>query len=172
MSTIPGVLINAKVYDEGKELLGAGNVQLPDFEVMTDSLSGLGIAGEVDLPVIGHFKSMAMSITWTSVCKDALAMLAPRAHALAIYASVQNWDAVSGTFAPTPVRVQVRATPKKTGVGKLEPGKKTEPTTDFELTYIKVSLGGQELVEIDKINFLCVVDGVDQLAEVRAHLGM
>lgn len=169
---IPSVLINAKIYNEGKELMGAGTVELPDFEFMTESASGLGLAGEMDMPVLGHFKSLTMSIKWNSVCDNAVALLAPKAHMLSIYGSVQEWDTGGGTFAPSAVKVTVRATPKKSGVGKFEPGKKMEPSTEFELTYVKLSLGGEEKVEIDKINFLCRIDGTDYLETVRSQLGM
>lgn len=169
---IPSVLINAKIYNEGKELMGAGTVELPDFEFMTESATGLGLAGEIDMPVLGHFKALTMSIKWNSVCDNAVALLAPKAHQLAIYGSVQDWDTGNGTFAPTGVKVTVKATPKKSGVGKFEPGKKMEPSTEFELTYVKMSLAGEEKLEIDKINFICRIDGTDYLSDVRGQLGM
>lgn len=169
---IPSVLINAKIYNEGKELMGAGTVEFPDFEFMTESATGLGLAGEIDIPVLGHFKSLTMSVNWNSVCEQAANLLAPKAHQLAIYGSVQDWDASNGTFSPSPVRVLVKATPKKSGVGKFEPGKKMEPATEFELTYVKMSIGGKEKVELDKINFICRINGTDYLSAVRSHLGM
>lgn len=169
---IPSVLINAKIYNDGNELMGAGTVEFPDFEFMTESAAGLGLAGEIDIPVLGHFKSLTMKVKWNSVCEQAVTLLAPKAHQLAIYGSVQDWEVNSGTFAPVPVRIMVKATPKKSGGGKFEPGKKMEPETEFELTYVKMSINGGEMVEIDKINFICRIGGVDYLADVRGHLGM
>ena len=34
------------------------------------------------------------------------------------------------------------------------------------------SQGGKELVEIDKLNFICTIAGTDYLAQVRGDLGM
>lgn len=169
---IPSVLINAKIYNEGKELLGAGSVEFPTFEFMTESVTGMGLAGEIDIPVLGHFKSMTMSVTWNTVCEQAVELFAPRTHKLAIYGSIQKWDTGAGTFAPAPVKVLVQGTPKISGVGKLEPAKKMDAKTDFELTYVKMSIGGGEMVEIDKLNFICRIDGTDYLSGVRGHLGM
>ncbi len=169
---VPSTLINAKIYDEGKELMGIGTVEFPDFEWITESVTGLGLAGELEIPVIGHFKSLVMSIKWNTVCAQSVKLMASKAHSLAIYGSIQDWDADNGTFAPTGVRVMVKATPKKSGVGKFEPGKKMEPATDFELTYVKMSIGGVEKVEIDKTNVICRIDGVDYLSGVRSQLGM
>jgi len=66
----------------------------------------------------------------------------------------------------------VKGAPKKSGVGKFEPGKKMEPGNDFEITYIKMSIGGAEVLEIDKKNLIHRINGVDHLETVRAHLGM
>lgn len=169
---VPSVLINANVYNEGRSLLGVGTVELPDFEFMSESVAGLGIAGELDLPVLGHFKSMTMSIKWNSTCEQAISLLAPKAHRLSIYASVQSWNTQEGSFSPVPVRVSVVTMPKKSGVGKFEPGKKMEPSTDFELSYVKLSMNGVEQLEIDKINFICMINGTDYLATVRNQMGL
>lgn len=169
---IPSVLINANIYNEGRALLGVGTVELPDFEFMTESVSGLGIAGELDLPVLGHFKSLTMSIKWNSTCAESISLLAPETHRLAIYASVQSWNAGTGKFEPVPVRVTTLAVPKKSGVGKFEPGKKMEPGSDFELSYVKMSMNGIVRLEIDKVNFICAINGVDYLSTVRTHMGM
>lgn len=171
MQAIPSTLINAKVYDTGKTLLGMGDVELGDLEFMTESIAGLGIAGELDLPILGHFKSLTIKMKWNSVCPEAMTLLAPKAHQLSIYASIQNWQYDEGNFAPVPCRVSVRATPKKSGIGKFEPGKKMEPESEFELTYIKMSINGEDVLEIDKINFICMIKGTDYLATVRSQLG-
>lgn len=172
-SNIPSVLINAKIYGEdGNELLGVGQVELPDFEYMTESMSGFGIAGEMDVPVLGQFGSMTMSINWNTVCDGAVRLLAPKTHAFVIYASLQEWNTADGRFEPTPVKVQVRATPRKAGVGKFEPGTKMDPQSEFEVGYIKLSMNGATKLEIDKLNYICVVDGTDYLETVRGHLGM
>lgn len=170
-NTIPSVLINAKVYNEGKVLLGQADCELGDFEYMTESLAGLGLAGELDLPVLGHFKSLSLKLKWNTICPEAVELLAPKTHQLAIYASIQNWDADKGSFQPVPCRVNCRAIPKKGGAGKFEPGKKMEPESEFELTYLKMSINGKEAVEIDKINFKAMIDGTDYLAAVRSQLG-
>ena len=42
---------------------------------------------------------------------------------------------------------------------------------EFEVPYMKIELDGKERVELDKYNYIYKVDGVDQLADVRAALG-
>lgn len=169
---IPSVLINARVYDAGNVLLGQSDVEIGDLEFMTESITGLGIAGELDLPVLGHLKSLTLKLKWNSVCQEAMRLLAPKEHQIVIYASIQNWQYDDGSFAPAACRVFTRAIPKKSGIGKFEPGKKMEPESEFELVYIKMSIGGKDVVEIDKMNFIGMINGTDYLSQVRSQLGL
>lgn len=169
---IPSLLTDAKIYKDGTGLLGVGSVELPDFEYMTESLAGLGIAGEVDAPVVGHMKSMTAKIKWNTCNPTATSLLAPEAHQLEVYGSVQHYDAGSGTYEHLPVKVVFKAPPKKVGIGKMEPGKKMEPETELEVYYLKLWQNGQEMVEMDKFNYIFSVMGVDYLAKIRTNLGM
>ena len=169
---IPAVLTNAKVYKDGVDQLGVATVEAPDFEYLTESISGLGIAGEMDVPVAGHFKSMALKIKWNTANDKAVVLLQPVGHHIEVRGNIQELDAGSGKFVNKAVKVVAKSLPKKIGIGKFEPGKKMEPETELEIYYYKLWLGGRELVEVDKLNFIFRLDGIDQLADVRANLGM
>ena len=169
---IPAVLTNARVYKDGIAQLGVATVEMPDLEYMTESMTGLGIAGELDMPVQGHFKSMIIKLKWNTTTKDAVVLLKPEAHQLDIRGGIQNYDAGTGKFVDESIKVLVRSAPKKVGVGKFEPGKKMDPETELEIVYLKISQGGTELVELDKFNFIFMFLGEDMLARVRDHLVM
>ena len=168
---IPCVLINARVYNAGKAYLGQADCEIGELEYMTESVTGLGIAGELDVPVLGHFKSLTLKLKWNTVCQEAMQLMKPKTHQLQIYASIQNWETENGEFIAAPCRVACRATPKKGGIGKFEPGKKMEPETEFELVQIQMSINGRDVLEIDKTNMKCAIDGIDYLADVRSQLG-
>ena len=59
---IPQKLINCRVYNNGTDLIGIADVDLPKLEPMTDTVKGAGVAGEIDDPVLGHYKAMVMSV--------------------------------------------------------------------------------------------------------------
>ena len=169
---IPDKLINAKIYYQGStEMLGAANVELPSLEYITESLSGLGMAGEVETPVVGHFKALSVKFSWNVPNKQAISLLAPTTHHLEVYGSIQHHDAATGELVPLPVKVVLRSLPKKVGIGKTEPAKKMESETELGCSYIKMWLDGDEVLEIDKFNFVCMIMGVDVLEQVRKHLG-
>ena len=163
-NVIPDKLINAKVYMEGSSaLLGVADIELPSLEYVTESMSGLGI---------GHFKAISLKLKWNTVNENAVTLLAPKTHQLDVRASVQKFDAGNGEFGTDAVKLVARTVPKKFGVGKAEPGKKMDSETELEVNYLKLSQGGKELVEIDKLNFICTIAGTDYLAQVRGDLGM
>jgi hypothetical protein len=169
---IPDKLINAKVYYQGQaELFGTANVELPVLEYITEMLSGLGLAGEMETPVIGHLKSMIFKFTWNVPNKQGIRLLKTIFHHLEVHASIQHNDSGSGELVPTSFKALVRGVPKKVGLGKMEAAKKMESETELECNYLKIWMEGEEVLEIDKLGFICMIEGVDLLEQVRQHLG-
>ena len=56
-------------------------------------------------------------------------------------------------------------------MGKMETGKQMETATEFEVYYLKLVVDGKDKIEIDKLNYIFVVDGVDYLKDVNSQLG-
>lgn len=48
------------VWKNVTDYLGAGEVELPSFEALTETMKGAGIAGEVNAPVVGHYGSQTL----------------------------------------------------------------------------------------------------------------
>ena len=173
INPVPERLTNFKVYQEGViDLIGIATVDLPDIEVMTDTVSGAGIAGEIDSPVIGHFGSMSLTINWRTIQGNATALNAPRAHHLEFRGSQQVYESATGTYFSVPVRVVAKCVPKNFSMGSLEVGATTDSSSEFEVMYLKVFIANIPRIEIDKYNFKFEVDGVNYLAGVKADLGM
>ena len=171
-NNIPERLTNFKVYNDNNDLLGIATVDLPELAAMTDTVSGAGIAGELDTPVIGHYQSMTVTINWRTVEKQAAELVSPQAHVLDIRGSQQVYDAASGKYQSVAIRAYMQAIPKTLSLGSFEVGATTDSSSEFEVLYIKLSVDGKEVVEIDKLNFVARFNGEDKLAEVRKNLGM
>lgn len=169
---IPEKLINFRVYLNGVDLLGAADVQLPSIEAMKETISGAGIAGEVDSPVLGHYGPMVLSLKWRVIWGDILPLAAPGAHQLDLRGAIQRYDSGSGEISSMPMRVVVKGLTKKFDLGRMEAGKKQDSSLDFECVYLKLSLNNAVRVEIDKYNFMAVIDGEDYLSDVRMNLGL
>lgn len=169
---VPEKLINFRIYNDGTDLLGTADVELPDLDWMTEDITGAGVAGKVESPVIGHFDSMVLKINWRTVTENSLTLTQSKIHSLDARGSIQHFDVSSGEYETKALKIVAKVMPKKVGLGKLEPAKMQGNTNEFEVIYLKVFLAGAEKIEIDKYNFIAIVDGVDYLASVRGDLGL
>ena len=152
-NSIPERLINYRVYNEANALMGMATVDLPELQAMSDTVSGAGIAGEIDSPVLGHYQAMSSTFNWRTIERPALELAKQQAHQLEI-------------------RVVMRAIPKNFSLGSFEPGSTTDSSTEFEVVYLKIVVDDKEVVEIDKYNFIAKFGDTDMLESVRKDLGM
>ena len=171
-NSVPERLVNFRVYNEANTLMGVATVDLPEIQAMSDTVSGAGIAGEVDSPVLGHFQAMSSTFNWRTVEKAALELAKQQAHHLEIRGSQQHYDTATGKFTTVPIRAVMRAIPKNFSLGSFEPGSATDSSTEFEVVYLKVFVDDKEVVEIDKYNFIAKFGDTDMLESVRKDLGM
>lgn len=172
MNKIGEKLINFSAYLDGTDYLGVVDVELPNLEALTETIRGAGIAGEVDSPVLGHYGSMTVSLNWRTITNPQFKLAKQKSHALDFRGAQQVYDAATGTYESQGVRVSVRGTPKNTNVGTFAVGSPTEGANELEISYIKIEIGGERVLEIDKFNFIAFVDGEDVLESVRQQLGM
>lgn len=169
---IPERLINFNVYDDSNLVIGVATVDLPELSAMADTVSGAGIAGEVDSPTLGHFESMTTTINFRTITSRATKLAAQKAHDIVCRGAQQVYETATGTYIPTPVKVAMRCIPKNVSLGSLEVGAATDTSNEFEVVYIKVWVDGKARIELDKFNFKFIVDGVDQLLPVRVAMGL
>lgn len=168
----PDKLIGFKVYDEGNNHLGVADVELPSLEYMTETISGAGIAGEADTPTLGQFSSMTTTINFRALDSEFGNFVLPKGRMLDYRGSIQNYESRTGEILPTPVKVTMSVLPKNYSVGSFKPASATESSAELEITYLKIFVDNEEIVEFDRFNYICKVNGEDYLEEVRKHLGM
>lgn len=168
---VPERLVNFRCYLGGILELGTTDVELPSFDAMTETISGAGIAGEYDSPVLGHFKQQLLKMKWRTITREGLSLLTPIRHMFDLRGSIQVQDPMFGSFITQSLRVECTGQIKMHGLGKLEPGKVMGVETDVEVAVIRIALDGVPIIELDKFNMIFRVNGIDFLQKVRADLG-
>ncbi len=169
---IPETLINAAVYLNDKQQIGIADAELPSLEPVTQTTSGMGVAGEIETPVIGHWKSMSLKLKYRVLNKQNFELIKPGANQMTLRGSIQSFDPKAGTYKNYAVRVLVKTLFKKGALGKLEPAKAQDVEHEHEVIYLKVWLNDTEVLEVDKINMIYISGGTDHMADIREHLGM
>ncbi|MBO8136803.1 MAG: phage major tail tube protein [Desulfotomaculum sp.] len=173
VNTIPERLTAFRVYLEGStDLKGVADIQLPSLEAMTETVKGAGIAGEYESPTLGHFQSMKLTLNWRTVSRDMIKLLRQEAQRLDCRGAIQEYDAAAGKYRIRQARVVVQGPPTKIEPGKFETGSPSDGSTEIEVLYLKIDIDGKNYVEIDKLNYKCVIDGIDYLADIRKALGL
>lgn len=72
----------------------------------------------------------------------------------------------------TPVIATMRGMLKELDMGDWKPGDKAENKYAMALQYYKWEVDGRVMYEIDMVNCVRVIDGVDQMADVRSAIGL
>lgn len=171
-NVVPDKMINFRAYNDVNDLLGITDIQLPSLEAMTETIKGAGIAGEVDSPVLGHFGKMETVLNWRTLTKPFFNLAAQKGIKLDLRGAQQFYDAGKGEYVTKAVKCLVQGIPKKTELGKLDVGASTGSNNTIETTYLKVTIAGETVLEIDKFNYIANIGGTDYLSDVREALGL
>lgn len=170
-NVIPEKSINFSVYLNGEDLLGVAEGTFPTLESMTSEVKGAGIAGVVESPVIGHFNSTNFSLTWRTVTDKFMKLFEHTTNDLDLFAALQQYDAGLGVYKTVPLHVYMKAVTKTRTLGNLVVGDKMDTQMEFEVLYMKIELNDKARVELDKLDYIYAVDGVNELADVKRALG-
>lgn len=169
---VPDRLINFNAYADGNTLLGVVDVELPSITPMTETLSGAGIMGEIETPLLGMIESMETSINWRTITRQAILLAAPGSHAVEFRGSMQILDGATGACTTEAVRVSMTLMNKEYGLGSFEPNATTDSAHTFSVTRLSVWLGGKNVILIDQLRSIFYIDGKDHLKSYRKDIGM
>ena len=162
---------NFAVYEDATEYYGMAEVTLPEISSITEEVKGAGISGTFNGAFVGHIEAMTLTLNFRSVTKAAIRLLEPQNHQIDLRASQQVWDSGAGRFKQSHVKHVLMVTPTKYSPGKLAPASPAESSGEYSVTYFATYIDGVKIMEIDILNFIFFVNGVDYLEDVRKALG-
>lgn len=165
---IPAKVANFNVYDDKTKLLGvSGEITLPNLESMTSTVSGAGILGELETPNVGHFGSMSIEIPWRSLLDKTFNFAAYAGRSLSLRGAVQQVDSNTAALSYYQVKITIKYMSKGLDLGKLSLNSTMESKNTLEVFYIKVEIDGKTTLELDKLNSVYKLNGVDQLSAIN-----
>lgn len=170
---IPEKLNDFRVFVSGSsDLKGVADLQLPSFDGMTETISGAGIAGEYESVNYGHFQSMKLTLNWRMITNELTEFLKPGPIKIDCRLANQEYNQKAGKHQFVANRVLVKGHVTKNDLGKASKGSPYEGSSEIEVIYIKIERAGKTIVELDKVNYIYKVAGVDHMAAIRKALGM
>ncbi len=163
--------INFALYEDGTEYLGMASVTMPTLSNKIQSISGAGLGGDIEAVVLGHIDALTLGLNFRTTTPQSVRLSEPRRHTIDLRVAQESEDPVSNEIGvPTEKHVMV-IIPKTHNVGSIAPSSPSNGSGEYAVRYWATWLNGQKVREIDPMNMIYMVDGVDYLAEVRKALG-
>jgi P2 family phage contractile tail tube protein len=168
---VPNQVNNFNAFLNGNKNLGVADATLPDITMEADDLKGAGLAGTLNIPVIGQTSDLTTTINFHDQTSDTFGYLWQVGQQVTLMGALQQYDSSTGDLLIVPLRVVMQTLPKKYTMGKFEPGTKSGMSVELSITAFGVWYNNVQTVNIDKINMIFEVNGVDYLAAVRTAIG-
>ena len=140
----------------------------PDLVVATEEFRGGGMDGPVDIDM--GTEKLTCSFVLTSYDADVLALWGIKEKAGVQFTAKGSLESLDGTA--TAVAHEMRGKIISVARGTWGAGAKPSLTLNLSLTFYKETHGSRVLTELDVVNMVRMVDGVDQLAVHRENIGL
>lgn len=168
--SLPRKLKNFILFNDGNAYLGeVPSVTLPKLSLKTEEYRAGGMDGPVELDL----GTEVLTLEWTAAgwVRTLLAQWGTPSHnglGLRFTGAVQADD----DPVVHQVEVVVRGRHKEIDFGESKVGEMTEHKVTTTCSYYRLSMDGVVLIEIDVVNMIKVVNGVDLHAAIRQALGL
>ena len=146
------------------------SLKRPSLEMLTETMSGAGFAGEIDLPTLGQLSAMEYEISFKNANEKAIKLFGQKAQHLEARWVTDVLDTATGKIGIRANKDIIKCIPKKIDLGSVEGNATNETSVTFEVTYFKHIQDGKALIEIDKLNNVFIINGVDYAKELREAL--
>jgi len=166
---IPEVLSNCAAFIDGVSFAGeVPTLTLPKLTKKTDDYQGGGMSAPIEMGM--GLEKLEAAFTTNGVRRESLKYfgLADQTACNAVFRAA--YRGLKG--AVKAVTVTLRGAVKEVDMGDWKPGDKAEIKHAMSVTYYKLEIDGRVMYEIDPLNMIQVIDGVDQLAAERTALGL
>jgi len=172
MSLVISKVQDANVYINGTSTHGqASEVSLPEIQFSKSEYKALGLIGS--LKFFNGVDALEATIKWNYPDNDVQVACANPRKAIELMVRSNKTVYTNGDVTDEqPVVVYLRGTSNNHGLGAFKAKEDTDLSTKFDISYIKEEVNGRAIVELDIINNIFRIDGVDQLAAYKQNLGI
>ena len=167
---LPAKLKNFATFIDGISYVGeVEEITLPKLKRKTEDWRGGGMPGAVKADM--GIDALEMELTAGGFLRDVFTQWGAIKHdaVLIRFAGALQAD---DQEAPQAMEVTVRGRHEEIDPGNAKAGDKTAFKVKSMLSYYKLVLDGETLIEIDLVNMIEVIGGKDRMAQVRAILGV
>lgn len=164
-------LNNANLYIDGNSLLGqAEEFKLPVVKFKMAEHKAVGMIGTIKLP--SGFDALEGEVKWNSFYKDVWGKLLDPYTAIQLQArgSLETYNS-QGRQAQVPYVVFLTGSFYEVPPGDFKQNDKAEFQSKFFATYMKQTVDGNDVLEVDVMANIYKVNGTDKLDLYRTNIG-
>ena len=166
---LPSKLKNFRLYNDGNNYQGiVGEFTQPKIALQMEEWRGGGMLGPVKIDM--GLQLMEAEFTNGGLVKQVMRQFGSTSVdgvLLRLVGAYQSDD----TGNVDQVELVMRGRLEELDMGNAKAGEDTEHKVKVPLAYYKIAVNGRTEIEIDMLNSIFVVDGVDRYAEIRSALG-
>lgn len=167
---IADILYDMNLFVDGRGYAGrVKEFTPPPIKPVLMEYAAGGMATPVDVPM-GRFEKLESEATLYSFDRDIMNTM--RILPGEQFAFVGRAAMVSDDGTKKPVVVTMRGLLNNVDHGTWKPGEEMPITIGMSLRYYKLEIDGNVVYEIDPVNYVAIVNGVDQLETARQHLAI
>jgi len=165
---LPLKLKSMNLFNEGQSWLGeVASITLPKLGRKFEGYRGGGMDAEVQIDMGGE--PLELEATYGGPMRAILRQFAAPGMAT-VYQRFQGLYQDDSSDTVARVEVTVRGRHQEIDMGEQKPGEGGEFKVKSALVYYRLDWDGRTEIEIDVLNMVYLVDGVDQLAAQRAAI--
>ncbi|MDV5138933.1 phage major tail tube protein [Chimaeribacter arupi] len=166
----PRKLKYLNLFNDGNSYLGVvSSLTLPKLTRKLENYRGGGMSGAAAIDF--GLDDDALALEWTLGGIDELVLQQWGSSTdvpLRFAGAFQRDD----TGEVSSVEVVMRGRHKEFDFGEYKQGEVTETKISTQCTYFKLTIDGKALIEVDTLNMVEIVNGVDRLAAQRTAIGL
>ncbi len=166
---MPSKLKNHNLYLDGQTHIGiVGEVTIPKLVLKMEEWRGGGMLGPIMID--NGLDKIEVEFALGGLMSSAIRQFGATRHDAVLLRHNGAYQE-DGTGAVQAAEVICRGRYSELDFGNQKPGDDTEHKSKMACSYYKLSVDGQVWFEIDLLNAVFIVFGIDRYAEIRAALG-
>lgn len=168
----PAAYINFEIYEDAVRCCGIASVQLPSIAYQTITISGAGLMGNIEVPVLAMIDNMTCIINWLEPTGDAINLMTPERHQIDCRVASEKWVVEDAEIAVQADKYVILIRPKNFNPGTIAPMSAADTSGEYVVYYLAAYKDGVQLYEIDKQAQKFVVNGVDYYDDIARALAL
>jgi len=157
--------------DGGTKLLGLADVVMPNYEALSETVTGAGLMGEIEVPSRGHFTALQFTLNFRSLLDQPISLAVSMVHHFDLRSAQSYEDTTTFERGEAKERYSILGPVLRFDHGKRAPHSPWDAVIVVAVRRVEHYLDGKQVLEIDTLNEKYVHNGQDIYRDVRAAIG-